>query len=451
MSIAMIKPIAVTGMPFYFDESLDKRLELMRGRIDTMWANGALSPQILQEIYEQAKIDELYHSNKIEGNSLTRGETEAVVIAGEKISGKPLRDQQEARNLFDALAYAQEIALNHERGISQSALRSIHAIVLRGIQSDAGKYRQQANKIAGSNFETPEPFLVHQHMTELSNYIRQETDLTIVHKSNPIFAAAAAHTWFVQIHPFSDGNGRVARALMNLILRRRGYPPCLITEEDRPRYIDALEEAWANGDLTALIELMYENVAEHLKNRDWLAGLQARLEHFELAQAQAEYASWREALAYLKTHFKHIIHNLGASPSNASWKFADYGALHIKKYAQLRDGGRAKKTWFFGFELRSGKRRARYVFFFAPALGSLKKRSPIALVPAKNTVDGYQRLYNLKQENLNAPDIFQIGFDLERRKFLAAGKSGLHERNPQNLVQQFLEQVIEVAERDFAS
>jgi Fic family protein len=58
-----------------------------------------------------------------------------------------------------------------------------------------------------------------------------------------LLVAAAAHTWFVTIHPFIDGNGRVARLLLNLILMRYGYPIAIITKDDRLRYYDALEES----------------------------------------------------------------------------------------------------------------------------------------------------------------------------------------------------------------
>ena len=93
----------------------------------------------------------------------------------------------------------------------------------------------------------------------------------------------------VQIHPFTDGNGRTARALMNLILMRRGYPPCIITEEDRPRYIDALEESWDTGNLTPFIALVQENVNEHRENRDWLASLQGRLDSIVSPEVESEY------------------------------------------------------------------------------------------------------------------------------------------------------------------
>ena len=162
--------------------------------------------------------------------------------------------------------------------ITQNFVRQFHAILLNGIQEDAGRYRDTNNKISGSANETPEAFLVPQFMADLSDYLKQASSQYAEVHHSPICSAAAAHALFGQIHPFSDGNGRTARhAIVDTILIRQGYPPCIITEDDRPTYIDALESAWGskeeNGDLTALIELMHENIRLQLEAPDWLKSL----------------------------------------------------------------------------------------------------------------------------------------------------------------------------------
>ncbi len=441
----MIKPKTITGIAFQFDDSLNQRLRDFDADIRFMWDRGELNPEKLKRIYQQSKIDELYHSNRIEGNSLSYGETQAVIEEGAEIPAKPRKDQLEAKNLSGALDYAQEIAINSERAVIQGDVRGIHKTLLDGIQSDAGSYRDSENKIKGSRHSTPEAFLVEQHMTELSDYLKEITDLDTPQPDLPIFAAAAAHAWLVQIHPFSDGNGRTARALMNLILMRRGYPPCIITEDDRSRYINALEDTW-EGDLTPFIELVQENVNEQRKSQKWLTALTARLEQPASKQAQEQYDTWHDAMQYLKRHFQYVADNINAEKTlgNLQLKFRDYGALGLEKYMSLSDGGRAKKTWFFGIEFISGEQRARYVFYVGAADERLKRRSSVALIIAKNSAAGYERLQKIEEPN--TVDLFQIGFDIRNNRFVALTKSAVRERIPETLTRQFFEQVIE---RDF--
>lgn len=316
---------------------------------------------------------------------------------------------------------------------------------MNGIQSDAGKYRTTQNEITGSRFSTPDALEVPSRMQELCDFIKVITSLDIPVDASPVLGVAAAHAWLAQIHPFTDGNGRSARALMNLILIRNRYLACIITEDDRLRYINALEESQAS-DLTQFVELVSENIEESLKEREWLTSLVTHLEFSKIVRIRDEYEIWRNALDHLKSHFKHTVDNINAmkSLSSVNVKFADYGALTIEKYINMRDGKSAKKTWYFGIEFNRGGQRARYLFFFGHPHHKMSMRTTVILVIAKNTDYGYERLQDFTRSHI--PDIFQLGFDLDSRKFLSFGNSGVRERNLSSLVQQFFEQV---AQRDF--
>ena len=257
-----VKPIA--GTPFEYDERLEKRLLPLQERIFEMRRGGRLNPGALERMHAYFKIKGIYHSNAIEGNALTLGETAWVLQQGLTVTGKTLRDQAEAKNLAQALDYMKNIALAQDRPITVSDLRQIHALILRGIEDEfAGKYRQTEVRISGSKYVPPAPSLLPQQMAELGEYVAAVTDLDRPNVDLPILCAAAAHAWLAQLHPFIDGNGRTARVLMNLILMRRGYPSCIIRREDRLRYYDALEASQV-GDLTALIDLVCENIEESL-------------------------------------------------------------------------------------------------------------------------------------------------------------------------------------------
>ena len=440
---AMLAPQAVSGKPFFIDSSTTSLLQALDEQVIDMWATGKLSPPLLLEMYQQVKLDELYHSNRIEGNSLTYGETVELIQANKEIQGKSLRDQQEARNLSAALDYVHEIGTDNSVAITQNVIRRIHSLILMNIQADAGKYRTTQIEVTGSRFAPPEAFQVPSNMTALSDYVRVVSIPDTPHCDLPLFSAAVVHVWLAQIHPFTDGNGRAARALMNLILMRRGYPPCIITEEDRPRNIDALENSWENGDLTLFIELLHENINEQCENRDWLVSLKARLEQIVSPEVESEYRIWRNAMTYLKSLFRHTIDNLGAKnmPGRLQLRFIDYGELGLAKYDSLRSGIAARKTRYFGIEATRAGKRQLYAFEFGVANTVMRQRARAVLVL---TVNPSANSIQLDQDSATAKtDIYQLGYDLEASEFVEfAGGNRVRELKPQAFMRHFFEDLL---------
>ena len=452
------KKVAGCHLFEYFD-AIESRLSDLDRRVRDMRQVGKLSPQALRRIYQYFKIKGIYHSNAIEGNALTIGETQLVVEMGMTLTGKTLRDQAEAKNLSHALDFMEEIAVSREKPITLSDVRQIHALILKDIQDEhAGKYRTGEVKISGSDYPPTPAYRIPQDMSELGEFIAAITSPDSTNSALPILSAAAAHAWLAQIHPFVDGNGRTARILMNLLLMRHGYPICIITREDRLRYYHALEES-QTSDLTSLIELMYENVEESLEEwetaareqkqqQEWLASVTARFQQPELNQARNEYEVWRRAMELFKSYFKQTVDdwNEQLSMGSVSLHYKDFGTLSFEKYLSLRDGGSAKKTWDFGLEFRRGNDRARYLFFYGFADYKLRRRSRVVLIVAKDIDFNYERLQDVTKSN--KPDIYQVGFDMKEQTFVALTMSGVREAKVELLARNFFTQVIE---RDFGS
>ncbi|MCY3977023.1 MAG: Fic family protein [Chloroflexi bacterium] len=446
----------IDGVHYMYSDSLDTRLQDLHERIQSMRAVGKLSPQNLKRIRSFFKIKGIYHSNAIEGNALTVGETRMVVERGLTLAGKALRDQAEAKNLSHALDFMEELASSSERPITERDVRQIHELILKDIEdSYAGKYRDTEVVISGSEYKPPSAQQVPMDMADLGAYISAVTSTPT--QESPMLVAAAIHAWLAQIHPFIDGNGRTARILMNLILIRYGYPICIITREDRLRYYDALEESQAGGDLSPLIELMRENVEESLEEwekaaeeqrqeQEWLESITARFEKPEIVQAQNEYEVWLKAMALLKSYFKQEVEkwNKQFSVGTVSVHFRDFGTLDFHKYVSLRDGGSAKRTWDFGVEFRRGNRRARYLLFYGYSDYRLRRRARVVLNVAKDIDYSYERLLDIKQPN--KPDIYQVGFDMKEQAFVALKVSGVWSGKVESLARQFFTQVVE---RDF--
>ncbi len=217
-------------------------LELPLGRLNAKKENlDALRPLpgiAVQKLRETLSVEWTYHSNAIEGNTLTLPETQAVIEDGITVKGKSLREHLEAVNHYEAIEKVVDAA---QPGvvITEKMLLDIHALVLQKIEKDfAGRYRNMGVRITGANFIPPNPLKVPALMEDLMGWMH-ENPL----KLHPVLLATAFHHRFVCIHPFLDGNGRTVRLVHNLLLMSKGFPPAIILKQDRLKYYRALNEA----------------------------------------------------------------------------------------------------------------------------------------------------------------------------------------------------------------
>ncbi len=215
-----------------------------------------LPPTIVKNLQEDLIVRWTYHSNAIEGNTLTLLETK-VVLEGITIGGKALREHFEAINHRNAILYVEEIIQNTE-SLSEWQIRNIHQLILKNIDDDnAGRYRNVNVLIAGASHTPPDHTLISDQMSQFIDWYNREAA-----QLHPIEQAAKVHADFVGIHPFIDGNGRTSRLLMNLELMKAGYPPCVITVENRLAYYEALDKWMAQGDTAPFIQLIHDAVLE---------------------------------------------------------------------------------------------------------------------------------------------------------------------------------------------
>lgn len=214
-----------------------------------------LPGRALQNLEDWLRVELTYSSNAIEGNTLSRMETAEVIEKGvlATISGKPLKDQIEAINHARAIELIKDLAKRRKshQFITEDDILSVHKIILSGIIDEwAGKYRQTQVYIRGANLDLPGPAEVPILMRQ---FIEWMTDQQGVH---PVKVASDAHFKFESIHPFVDGNGRVGRLLMNLILIINGYPMAIIRNEQRAQYLLALNIAQTKKEFKLLEELI---------------------------------------------------------------------------------------------------------------------------------------------------------------------------------------------------
>ena len=152
------KLIAIPGTTFEYDSRLERQIEELADRVHEMRQVGKLGEDSLQHIRKYFRIKNIYHSNAIEGNSLSVGETRQVVEQGLTIAGKPLKDQAEATNLGHALDFLEDLASKSDLPITTHNVRQIHTLILKGTDdANAGHFREVNVAISGSDYSPPSP------------------------------------------------------------------------------------------------------------------------------------------------------------------------------------------------------------------------------------------------------------------------------------------------------
>ncbi|OGH05276.1 MAG: cell filamentation protein Fic [Candidatus Levybacteria bacterium RBG_16_35_11] len=218
-----------------------------------------LSLALVNNLDEWFKVELTYTSNAIEGNTLTRKETALVVEEGITVRGKTLKEHLEAINHAQALDFIKDFVGKKREDLTKRELLGMHGLILKKIDDDdAGKYRNVAVRIKGTDVILPNPLKVPELMDSFFEWLHGKNN------DHPVKIAADAHIKLVSIHPFLDGNGRTARLLMNLLLMQKGYPPALVRKEDREAYIDSIQKAQLNNNFKDYYKVIYKAIDRSL-------------------------------------------------------------------------------------------------------------------------------------------------------------------------------------------
>ena len=230
------------------------------------------------KIIQKFRLDWNYHSNNLEGNSLTYGETKALLLFNITAQGKPLKDHFEITGHNEAINWVIEV-VNGDRPLTENFMRELHTLLLKeSYEVDAitpdgqptkkrvnvGSYKSTPNHVktkTGEIFYFATPEETPAEMAALMQWYNEKIEQPEV---NPILLAAEFHYKFIRIHPFDDGNGRTARILMNFILMKFGYPPVIIKTEDKANYFATLQLADA-GNIEAFVDYIAKNLNRSLE------------------------------------------------------------------------------------------------------------------------------------------------------------------------------------------
>jgi len=215
-------------------DKLFKEIDVLQKEINSF---RPLPPETVKQLKDYYRVGLTYSSNALEGNSLTETETKVILEDGITIGGKPIKDYYEAVGHSEAYDFMNSQATLKD--FTEDSIKMLHKLFYNRInEAEAGKYRKNKVFISGSKYTCPGPEKVPELMKEFITGIKK-----VAKKSHPVEYSAIAHKEFVFIHPFIDGNGRVARLLMNLALLQKGYCLAIIPPILRRDYINALEKA----------------------------------------------------------------------------------------------------------------------------------------------------------------------------------------------------------------
>lgn len=247
------------------------KLDALKAKLDE---HRPLAADVVNNLHENLVLQWTYHSNAIEGNTLTLKETK-VALEGITIGGKTLREHFEAINHRDAILLVEDL-VNKQQPLDEWTVKSLHQLVLKNIDADnAGRYRQVNVLISGANHRPPQAILVPEQMQTFMHWYRTEAP-----QLHAVERAARVHGEFVKIHPFADGNGRTSRLLMNLELMKAGFPATVIEVGQRLAYYEALDKAHCTADYADFITLVAGCVEKSFAPYWWALGIEAEVNQY---------------------------------------------------------------------------------------------------------------------------------------------------------------------------
>lgn len=248
--------LEITGQKFIPVDQLAAKKQILRQKSSK---HKSVIAEILDnpDIRDQFILKLTYNSNRIEGSTLTEPDTAAILFDNAALPNKSLNEQLEAKNHQTALNYLFDYVAKKEK-INEGLVLKLHSILMNGIRPDAGLYRNHPVRIVGADLAT-------------ANYVKvpklaSEIILQSAKQVNDIIALSAEiHSRFEQVHPFSDGNGRIGRLLMNAMFLKENFAPAIIYQEQKRLYYNYLYKAQTKGDYSQLENFLCDAVMDGFK------------------------------------------------------------------------------------------------------------------------------------------------------------------------------------------
>ncbi len=327
-----------------------------------------LPPPVIKRIEEELLGERVYSSNAIEGNTLDLRETVMILRQG-LVGTKRKREAMEARNLGDAAKKITEWVDNKDSCHTSEKLLEIHGIVLGEVDDQwAGKYREHRVMIGGAVHQPPQHALVAPMIDRVMEALARTTG------AGNVLMGTWVHWAIARIHPFHDGNGRMARLWQDLVLSQGGFTCAIIRPEDRREYLEALGQS-DEGDFNPLVRLIAQRVsvtfdkylAEIRREEQlgrWVEDLVGEVDVRIEEHRTLSYLRWSRKMEQLRWEFEVCASRITDASKEMGVQVLRYDLIDQVRWENLRAGLGAERAWFFIADFSRGGTRWRYYFFF---------------------------------------------------------------------------------------
>ncbi len=327
-----------------------------------------LPNEIVQSVERELLGDRVYSSNSIEGNTHTIQETNAILSMGQIVDVGRKREGQEVINLGKAITSVQEMLSTGQSLFLADNFRLVHLALLTDIDDDiAGRYRNERVMISGAKYQPPKPGEVPLLMSESFAHVEQAKDL------HPVVLATWLHWAIARIHPFMDGNGRMARLWQDAVLLKHHYTPAVIPQSQRKLYYKSLQLA-DEGDFTELLQLIIQSASQTSQMylnaiqesdviADWATTLVQSSEDLADDALKLQYHRWKSGLESLRDAFSRCIKQVSRKTTQFDLNLHPYDIIDQATWETLRSDPRVGRNWCFRIFSQSQSSKFQYVFF----------------------------------------------------------------------------------------
>lgn len=432
------------------NEALLKDLDPL---LETIRAARPLQPAVVRRLRNELLGDQVHNSNAIEGNALSLRETRAVLETGQMVDVSRQRDSLEALNLGKAIEAVQSTIPGNVRVADETYFRDVHRILFVGLNDDiAGQYRNVRVVLTGAKHQPPREF-----EPALRSVFDQLKDTGAQH---PVVTAAWAHWALARLHPFEDGNGRMARLWQDYVLLANDQSPAIIPKSQQKEYYGSLQSA-DDGNFSQLILLvaqsaittaqLYVNaIRESDDVASWADALVGESDQLAHESIRLEYSRWHSRVLELRDACLRCLTLLNRKSSHLEFDLHPYDIIDMATWTSLRSESRAPHTWCFKIVAQSDAGRFEYVVFAArhvrtpidDQLGAVGRL--VSLLPSEKVGVGGRQILVDANSPITLREVLVHDNEFIRKRWDAARQTNVYDRriSALQIAQDFLTEVV---------
>ena len=431
---------------------------LLQDVADTAYQVNELRPlrqEVVEEILRDMLGERIYSSNAIEGNTLSLGETEAI-LRTHQVDPRRQREATEVLNLQRAINYVRESMLLNATPFKVAELLQVHQRLMTGLQDDiAGRLRSEPVMIRGAKHQPPDA-------ARVDALLERVFSIGATDAGHPLVLAAWTHWALARIHPFVDGNGRIARLWQDWILLRGKLTCATILPEIRHEYLTSLAQA-DEGDFNPLVQLTARRVAASFdrylavigKDRelqDWAASLIGNVDEGALQQRRLDYLRWQRVMERLRFEFQRCAASVNQHAKALSVDFHPAETLDFEAWNQGMDGLIGSSPLCFRLVFHRPEKHCEYRFVFGKhattTLDSADERAsrrPGVFIIETIDRDVPQRLDAASPDHpVSLRELFSVNNSLVRKRIELPSHEVRYDRDidPTTVAREFFEEVV---------